>query len=52
MLQTLEPFLASIVRLFRSRQDLSLEDLALRQLVAVLKRKHPKPRLTLFDKLF
>ena len=29
-----------------------LENLALRQQLAVLKRRHPKPRLGLFDKLF
>jgi putative transposase len=52
MLHTIDLFLASIVRLFRSRQDLLLENLALRQQLAVLKRKHPRPRLKLFDKLF
>ena len=37
---------------FRSRQDLALEILALRQQVAVLKRKHPKPRLRVHDRIF
>jgi hypothetical protein len=31
---------------------LLLENLALRQQLAVLKRKHPKPKLGLLDKLF
>ena len=44
------PVLAS--RLFRSRHDLLLENLALRQRLAVLKRKRPQPRLTAADKLF
>lgn len=52
MLHTFGLFLASIVCLFRMRKSLLLENLALRQQLAVLKRKHPRPRLTLFDKLF
>src|SRR5260370_32949048 len=41
-----------ILRLFRNRRSLLLENLALRQQLAVLKRKHRKPRFDLFDKLF
>jgi len=41
-----------LVRLFRRRQSLLLENLALRQQLAVLKRQHPRPSLRLFDKLF
>jgi putative transposase len=41
-----------LVRVFRSRGELVLENLALRQQLAVLKRRHPRPRLDLFDKLF
>src|SRR5271157_1681652 len=41
-----------LIRLFRSRRRLVLENLALRQQLAVLKRRHPRPRLDLFDKLF
>ena len=41
-----------LTRLFRSRGKLALENLALRQQLAVLKRQHPKPRLALVDKLF
>jgi putative transposase len=42
----------TIVRLFRARRNLLLENLALRQQLAVFKRRHPKPRLNLLDKLF
>ncbi len=41
-----------LVRLFRGRGRLVLENLALRQQLNVLKRRHPRPRLDLFDKLF
>src|ERR1700680_1220753 len=41
-----------LARCFRSRQRLLFESLALRQQLAVLKRKHPKPRLKAVDKLF
>ena len=37
---------------FRSRYSLSLEILALRQQLCVLKRKHPRPRLRIQDRLF
>ena len=39
-------------RLFRSRGNLAFENFVLRQQLAVLKRRHPRPRLGLFDKLF
>jgi hypothetical protein len=39
-------------RLFRGRRSLLLENLALRQQLALLKRRHPRPSLSLFDKLF
>ena len=42
----------TIVRLFCARRNLLLENLALRQQLAVFKRRHPKPRLNLLDKLF
>src|SRR5258708_4591222 len=38
------------LRLFQSRRMLLLENLALRQQLAVLKRRHPRPRLAAFDK--
>jgi putative transposase len=41
-----------LVRLFRGRQILLLENLALRQQLVALKRRHPRPSLDLFDKLF
>ena len=42
----------AILGLFRARCTLLLENLALRQQLAVLRRKHPRPRLAAFDKLF
>src|SRR5258708_24544811 len=44
--------LGTLVRLLRARRSLLLENLALRQQLAVLKRRHPRPRLDLVDKLF
>src|ERR1700726_1453893 len=44
--------LGTLVRLLRARRSLLLENLALRQQLAVLKRRHPRPRLELLDKLF
>ncbi len=43
---------AALVRLFCSQKSLVLENLALRQQLSVLKRRHPRPSLGLFDKLF
>jgi putative transposase len=45
-------FFAVIVRLFHTRGSLLLENLALRQQLAVLKRRHPRARLSLLDRLF
>ncbi len=42
----------AILRIFRTQRSLVLEDLALRQPLVVLKRKHPRPRLGSLDKLF
>jgi putative transposase len=42
----------TLARCFRPRQDLLLENLALRQQFMVLKGRHPKPKLGLFDKFF
>lgn len=44
--------LATLVRLWRGRQSILLENLALRQQLAVLKRRHPRPRVGLLAKLF
>src|SRR5260370_13863439 len=41
-----------LARCFRSRRRLLLENLALRQQLAVLKRRQPRPTLLPFDKLF
>jgi hypothetical protein len=45
-------WLGVLVRCFRPRQDLLLENLALRQQLTVLKRRHPQPKLSPLDKLF
>ncbi len=45
-------FLASLPSFFRARRSLLLENLALRQQLTALKRKHPRPRLAVFDKVF
>ena len=45
-------FFGSLIRLLSSRRDLLLENLALRQQLAVLKARRPKPRLSIPDKLF
>src|SRR5258708_5393308 len=45
-------FFGMLVRLFRGRRSLLLENLALRQQLVALKRRHPRPSLDLFDKLF
>ena len=42
----------AIMRLFRSRQILLIENLALRQQLAVFKRQHSRPTLTAADRLF
>ena len=44
--------LVAIRVFFRSRSDTALEVLALRQQVAVLNRKRPRPRLNSVDRLF
>ena len=45
-------FLSWLGVFFRSRHDLGLELVALRQQVGVLKRKNPRPRFSLWDRLF
>src|SRR5580765_3761201 len=42
----------TLVRLFFRQQSLLLENLALRQQLVALKRRHPRPSLNLIDKLF
>jgi hypothetical protein len=45
-------FLAALRVFFRSRTETALEILTLRQQVAVLKRKRPRPRLNGWDRWF
>ena len=45
-------WLGAVTRIFRDRRSLMLENLTLRQQLAVLKRKNPRPRLGPLDKLF
>ena len=52
MLEIILSFLIAIRVFFRSRSDTALEILALRQQVAVLKRKRPRPKLNSMDRLF
>jgi putative transposase len=52
MLPLIRVLFASIHRLFHTHRRLLLENLVLRQQLAVLKRKHPRPRLGVIDKLF
>ncbi|MDZ4780523.1 MAG: integrase core domain-containing protein [Planctomycetia bacterium] len=49
LLRLIITFLAALVR---SRAQLALEHLALRQQLAILKRERPRPRLKLRDRLF
>lgn len=51
MLQAIELLLATILRCCRDRRNLLLENLVLRQQLAVFKRRHPRPRLSALDKL-
>ena len=52
MLDLFQIWFGAALRFFRPRQNLMLENLALRQQLVVLKRRNPKPKLGLFDKLF
>ena len=51
MFQLIRLCFGSLVRLFRRRGSLVLENLVLRQQLAVLKRRHPRPHLHVIDKL-
>ena len=50
VLYLISAFLCALRAFFRSRLDTSLEVLALRQQIAVLKRQRPRPPLTRFDR--
>ena len=52
MLELIVSFIVGIRVFFRNRSDTALEVLALRQQVAVLKRKRPRPKLNRVDRLF
>jgi hypothetical protein len=52
MLRPLSFLFALAVRFFRSRRDLLLENLALRQQLEVLRVRHPQPRFTVTYKVF
>src|ERR1700694_53715 len=52
MLDLYRLWFGAVFRIFRTRRSLMLENLALRQQLAVLKRKHPRPKLGPLDKLF
>jgi len=52
MIRLLLAFVSWCAAFFRSRHDLGLELIALRQQVSVLKCKNPRPKLTLWDRLF
>jgi hypothetical protein len=52
MLRSLKLLFVLLLQSVRSRHDLLLENLALRQQLAVLKRRHPQPRFAAPDKLF
>ena len=45
-------WLGLLTRCLRSHRNLLLENLALRQQLAALKRKHPRPRMGVVDKIF
>jgi putative transposase len=52
MLRHLRLLSVLAIQSFRSRRDLLLENLALRQQLAVLKRRHPQSRFVATDRLF
>src|ERR1035437_3045334 len=51
MLCLLQLFLSLVAGFFRSRRDLLMENLALRQQLTILKPQHPHPRVAVSDKL-
>ena len=52
MFRNLQFLLGSILRIFRSRSSLLLENLVLRQQLSVFKRKHPRPHIASVDQVF
>ena len=51
MLQLMQMMFVLVRNLFADRADLAVENLALRQQLAVLKRNRPRPRLDDMDRL-
>src|SRR5882762_6275363 len=51
MIGAIGVLIGAFLRLFRARRILLLENLALRQQLAVYRRRHPRPKLAAFDKL-
>src|ERR1700732_1397483 len=52
MIDIMGLFVGAILRLFCDRRRLLLVNLALRQQLTALKRRHPRPRLAMFDRVF
>jgi putative transposase len=52
MLRLMKLLAIMAIQIFRSRRDLLLENLALRQQLAVLRQRHPQPRFAASDRLF
>jgi len=52
MLCLLRFLVVFLIRIFRSRRDLPLENLALRRQLVVMKQRHPRPQVSTSDKLF
>jgi putative transposase len=52
MTDTFELLFGTVLRLFRARRSLLFETFVLRQQLAALKRMHPRPKLSVLDRLF
>jgi transposase InsO family protein len=52
MMSTILLLAGALLRLFRTRHSLLIENLALRQQLLTLKRRRPRPRLAIFEKIF
>jgi len=52
MISDLIACISAFLSAFNRHRDLALENLALRQQLAIFKRRHPRPRLLSTDRLF
>src|ERR1700676_4304715 len=52
MLCLVSSLVVFLIRIFGSRRDLLLENLALRQQLVVMKQRYPRPQVSASDKLF